>query len=87
MELYQFLVGLYNAFLAIFPPSLQWLITLALVIGLVSAFLGLLRGNLVLLIVLILVLPFIAPILQHFFADIYNFFLYLIHQLSATVPR
>ena len=83
MDLYTFLVTLYDQFLSISPPSLQWLITLVVVIGLVAAFINLIRYNWVFLIVLIILLPIVIPVLRHFFADIYNFFLYLLSLLGV----
>ncbi|HSH31126.1 MAG TPA: hypothetical protein VK963_00475 [Candidatus Saccharimonadales bacterium] len=82
MSFYTFFVNLYNQFLALFPPPLQWLITLLVVIGLVVAFVGLIRYNWLFLILLILLLPFIFPILQRLFADLFAFFLYLLSLLG-----
>ncbi len=86
MNLYQFLVQAYNNFLAVFPPDTQWIITLIIVVGLVGAFIGLIRHNALFIIVLIVLLPVIAPVLQHFFADVYDFFLYLLSQLNHSAP-
>lgn len=83
MDFFSFFVNLYNQFLAIFPPSLQWLITLIVVIGLVAGFINLIRHNGLFLIVLILFLPIVIPVLQHFFADLYHFFLYLLSLLGV----
>ncbi|HSX48394.1 MAG TPA: hypothetical protein VLF41_02750 [Candidatus Nanoarchaeia archaeon] len=83
MDFFSFFVNLYNQFLAIFPPPLQWLITLVVVIGLVVGFINLIRYNWIFLIVLILFLPIVVPVLQHFFADVYNFFLYLLRLLGV----
>lgn len=78
MGFYDFFVNTYNQFLAIFPPPLQWLITLIVIIGLVVGFVNLIRTNALFLILLILLLPAFVPILQRFFSDLYNFFLYLV---------
>ena len=86
MDFYNYFVNLYNQFLAIFPAPLQWVVTLLVVVGLVIAFINLIRFNWIFLIVLIILLPAIFPILQRFFADLYNFFLYLLQVLKVTAP-
>ena len=80
---YSFFVTTYNQFLAIFPPPLQWLITLIIIIGLAVGFINLIRTNALFLILLILLVPALIPILQHFFADLYNFFLYLLSLINV----
>ena len=87
MNLYQTLVNIYNGFLALFPPPVQWLVTLIVLVALISAFIGLVRHNALFVIVLIVLLPVLVPILQHFFTDLYNFFLYLVGLLKSTSPR
>lgn len=86
MGFYSFFVNLYNQFLSIFPPQLQWIITLIIVIGLVAGFINLIRHNALFLVVLIIFLPIIIPILRRFFLDLYNFFLYLLTVLQVTKP-
>lgn len=83
MAWYDFFVNTYNQFLMIFPAPLQWLITLLIVIGLVVGFINLIRTNALFLIVVVLLLPAFVPILQRFFADLYNFFLYLLSILKV----
>lgn len=78
MGWYDFFVNTYNQFLGIFPAPIQSFITLIIVIGLVIGFINLIRTNALFLIVLVVLLPAIVPILQHFFSDLYNFFLYLV---------
>lgn len=87
MSFYSFFVTLYNEFLALFPSPIQWLVTLIVVIGLAAAFYNLIRHNALTLVILIVLLPFIFPVLQHFFADIYNFFIYLLNLLRVTAPH
>ncbi len=87
MGIYDIFVNFYNAFLAIFPPPLQWLVTLLVVVGLVAAFINLIRYNWLFLIVLIVLLPFLFPVLQHLFADLYNVFVYLVGILGISAPR
>lgn len=87
MGLYDFFVNFYGNFLAIFPPSLQWLVTLLVVVGLVMAFISLIRYNWLFLLLLILLLPILFPVLQHLFADLYNFFAYLLSILGIAAPR
>jgi hypothetical protein len=86
LDFYSFLVGWYNAFLNIFPPQLQWVVTLLIVIGLVGAFVSLVRNNWIALVVVVILLPFLIPIFQHFVTDIYHFFLYLLQTLKLTAP-
>lgn len=86
MNIYNYLVNAYNHFLGLFPPSIQWLITLAILIALVVAFINLISDNPLFIILLIILLPVIAPIFQSFVQGIYHFFLYLIHSLSTTAP-
>lgn len=87
MSFFDFFTSLYNQFLSLFPPSLQWLITLGVVIGLVVGFIGLIRHNAIFLIVLVLFLPIVIPVLRQFFNDIYNFFLYLLGIIHLTAPK
>jgi hypothetical protein len=87
MNFYQFFVDLYNQFLQLFPAPLQWLVTLIVFIGLVVALINLVRFNWVFLLVLVILLPFVAPVLQHFLLDLYNFFLYLLSVLHLTAPH
>jgi hypothetical protein len=84
MNLSQDLVALYDRFLALFPPSVQWLVTLIVVIALVVGFISLISSSWLFLIVLILLLPAIIPVLQRFFGDLYRFFLYLVRLLGVT---
>jgi hypothetical protein len=86
MSFYQFFVDLYGSFLALFPPPIQWLVTLVLVIGIIFAFFSLVRHHWWVLIILILLLPIIVPILRQFFADVWRFFLYLVAILQTTAP-
>ncbi|MGH8896560.1 MAG: hypothetical protein ACRDZ4_05915 [Egibacteraceae bacterium] len=83
MNLYQDLVALYDRFLALFPPPLQWLVTLIVVIALIVGFINLIRHSWLFLILLLLLLPAIFPILQRFFGDLYRFFLYLVGLLGT----
>ena len=87
MNFYQILVNFYDQVLAIFPPPLQWLITLVIIIGLVSFFFGLIRHDLLFIILLVVLLPFMLPVIVHFVRDIYQFFLFLVHQLGVTAPN
>jgi len=87
VNFYQTLVDFYNGFLALFPMPVQWLVTLIVLVALVSAFIGLVRHNALFVIILIVLLPVLIPVLQHFFADLYNFFLFLVGQLKSTSPR
>lgn len=83
MAWYDFFVTTYNQFLSIFPAPLQWLITLLIVIGLVVGFINLIRQNALFLLLIVVLLPAFIPILQRFFTDLYNFFLYLLSILKV----
>lgn len=84
MDLYAFLVGLYSTFLSLFPAPVQWLVTFVVLIGLIAGFWVLVRHNWLFIILLVLLLPVFIPILQHFFSDLYNFFLYLLSILGVA---
>lgn len=84
MGFYEDLVALYERFLALFPAPVQWLVTLVVVIALVIGFINLIRYSWLFLILLILLLPAIFPVLQRFFSDLYQFFLYLVRLLGVT---
>jgi uncharacterized membrane protein YkgB len=87
MGVYDFLVNTYNQFIGVFPPSIQWVVTLLILLGLIGAFLSLVQGNLVALILVVVLLPFLIPALQHFLTDIYNFFKYLLEAVKVTGPN
>jgi hypothetical protein len=82
LNFYDQFVSLYDRFLSLVPVQLQWLMTLLVVVGLVAAFINLIKANWLFLILLILLVPAISPVLQHFFGDLYNFFLYLLTTLN-----
>ena len=83
MGWYDFFVNTYNQFLSIFPAPLQWLITLIVVIGLIVGFINLIRTNALFLILLVVLIPAFVPILQRFFTDLYDFFLYLLNIIKV----
>ena len=87
MTWYQFLVDTYANFLALFPPQIQWLVTLVLVIGLVAAVIGLISRNPIFALLLLLLLPLFAPVLQQFLLDLYHFFLFMLQSLSSSAPK
>lgn len=86
MNIYDFLVNTYNSFLILFPPSLQWLVTLLILIGVVGAAISLIRSSWLAVIVVIVLLPFLLPVLQHFLTDIIHFFSYLLTALRLQSP-
>ncbi len=86
MNAYDFLVNTYNSFLAIFPPSTQWLVTLFVLLGVIGAAVSMVRSNWLALIVIVLLLPFLLPVLQHFISDILHFFSYLLQALRLQAP-
>jgi hypothetical protein len=87
MGFYDYMVNIYSQFLSIFPPALQWLVTLIVVIGIIGAFISLIRHNALFIILLIILLPFLLPVFAKLLGDIYNFFLYLLQILRFTAPK
>jgi hypothetical protein len=87
VNLYSFLVNAYNSFLGIFPPELQWVVTLVIVIGFVGAFFSIIRHNVIAIVIMIVLLPFLIPVFARFLADIYHFFLYLLQVLHLIAPK
>ncbi len=87
MGFYEFLVNTYDRFVGIFPPQLQWLVTLLILIGMISALIGAFKRNWIAIVVVIVLLPFLIPVLQRFLGDIYQFFLYLLEAMKLTTPR
>lgn len=63
MNLYDFLVNALNTFLSIFPPQIQWLVTLLVLVGLIGAFVALVRHNALWLILIVVLVPFLVPVL------------------------
>lgn len=86
MNLYDFLVSAYGQFLGIFPDPLRWLVTLLILVGLIGAFIALIRHSWLALIIIIILLPFLIPVLRQFLTDVYNFLVYLVHSLQASLP-
>lgn len=87
MTWYQFLVDTYANFLALFPPQIQWVVTLVLLLGLVAAAIALVSRSPIFAILLLLLLPLFAPVAQQFFTDLYHFFLYMLQSLSSSAPK
>ena len=87
MSLYDWLVGWYNQFLAVFPAGLRWLVTLVILIGLIGAFAALLHRGWIVLVLVVILLPVWVPVLQHFLAGIWDFLVFLVHNLQSTAPR
>ncbi len=87
MDIYNTLVSYYNNFVSLFPPGLQWLVTLIILIALGGAFFNLIRQNVLFIILLIVLLPFLLPILVRFLGDVFGFLVYLVDSLRATAPQ
>jgi hypothetical protein len=86
VNLYQVLVDAYSRFVGVFPPSLQWLVTLLILIGFVGAVYALVRHHIIFLVLVIVLLPFIVPVLMSLLGDIYHFVLFLLRSLRLTAP-
>jgi hypothetical protein len=83
MDLYGFLVTTYNTFLALFPPQLQWVVTLAIILVMIGTLIGLIRQHIAFALLLIPLGPILWPVIVHFMTDLGNFFLYLVHSSGA----
>ncbi|HUC87521.1 MAG TPA: hypothetical protein VMR75_04395 [Candidatus Saccharimonadales bacterium] len=84
MNLYQFLVTTFNRFVAVFPHSIQWLVTLLVLIGLIGALIGLVRRHLIFILLAIFLVPFIVPVFGQLLHDVVQFISYLANLLHLT---
>jgi hypothetical protein len=84
VNLYQFLVTTFNRFVAVFPPDIQWLVTLLVLIGLVGALIGLVRRHLIFILLAIFLVPFIVPVIGQLVSDVVQFIGYLANLLHLT---
>lgn len=84
MGIYHFLVTSFNHFVAMFPPGLQWLVTLLVLVGLIGAIIGLIRQHFIFIILAILLLPVIVPVAAKFASEIITFLGYLAKLLHLT---
>ncbi len=87
LPIYELLVSGYFQVLSIFPPPVAWIVSLLILVGLASAFVGLVRTNILFLLLLILLLPALIPILLRLFTDLWQFFLFLLHQTATQAPK
>jgi hypothetical protein len=87
LPIYELLVSGYFQVMSAFPPPVAWLVSLLILVGLATAFIGLIRTNVLFLLLLILLLPAILPILLRLFTDLYQFFLFLLHQAATQAPK
>jgi hypothetical protein len=78
MALFDQLISIYDQFISIFPPGIQWIISLILFLTLVFWFLDLVKRNLLWLILLVILLPASIPILRSIFNGLVAFLQYLI---------
>jgi hypothetical protein len=86
VSVYNFLVTTFNHFIALFPASIQWLVTVLVLIGLVGALISLVKQHLIFIILAIILLPFIVPVLGKLIGEIIAFFVYLAGVLHLTSP-
>jgi hypothetical protein len=86
MNIYSVLVNAYYQLIAIFPPVIQWLLTVALLVGVAILFWHLITRNLLFLIILVILLPFLIPVLWNVFAGIWDFILFLLVQVGIRTP-
>ena len=80
-------MGWYQRFLGLFPPSTQWLVSAIVLFSIIAAFFVLIRTHWLFLILLIILLPVIYPVLQAFFAGIFDFVMFLWHSVIAGMPK
>ena len=86
MSYYNFLITVYANFIAAFPASIRWLVTLLIIVGLVGILMSLVRHYLIFVIVLIILVPFLIPVVVSFVHDLGVFFGNLAHILKLTAP-
>ena len=86
MNLYTFFVTTYNSFISIFPPPLQWLVTLLILIGILAVIASLLHHRILLLLIVIVLLPFIIPVVVSFVSGIWQFIVHLLAALHIITP-
>ena len=86
MGLYDALVEAYNHFLTFFPPDIHWVVTLAIIMVMIGFFVALIRQNILFGFLLLLLVPVFWPVIMHFFTDLGNFFVYLLHTAHETKP-
>jgi hypothetical protein len=76
MDLYHFLIQVYDKFIGLFPPELQWVVTLLILLGVIGAFVAMVRHNILLIIIVIILLPFLCrwlPIFSTIYISLYFF--------------
>ncbi|HEY2003941.1 MAG TPA: hypothetical protein VGH44_02390 [Candidatus Saccharimonadia bacterium] len=86
MGIYQILVSAYNQIISVFPPVLQWLLTVALLVGVVVLFVHLIRSSWLFVLLLVLLLPVLFPLVWSVFLGIWHFLLYLLVQVGVRAP-
>jgi len=79
INFYDLLVDIYQQFLALFPPEIQWVVTLIVLISLLASFYVLIRFHWLAILLLVIILPILIPFLKGFFAQLYQFVLYLLN--------
>ncbi len=87
MSVYGFLVTTFNHFIALFPPSIQWLVTILVLVGLVGALISLTKQHFIFIILAIFLLPFLVPVLGKLIAEIIAFLGYLAGLIHLTAPK
>ena len=86
MGIYQLLVTAYNQIMSVFPPVLQWLLTVALLVGVAVLFVHLIRSSIWWVILLVILLPVLFPLVWSIFLGIWHFILYLLVQTGLKAP-
>jgi hypothetical protein len=72
------IIAIYEQFISIFPPSIQWIVSLIVFISVVLGVLQLVKRNFVWIILLIIFIPAAIPILRSIYEGIIAFLDYLI---------
>jgi hypothetical protein len=86
MNLYSVLVSAYYQIISVFPPIIQWLLTVALLVGVAVLFWHLITRSWLFVILLVILLPFLIPVLWGVFVGIWNFLLFLLTQAGLRSP-
>jgi len=78
MTIFDQIISIYNQFISIFPPNIQWIISLVIFILVVKWTIDLIKQNIIWLILLIILLPASIPILRSVFDGLLTFLGYLL---------
>lgn len=82
MEIFQ---KWYDIFLGLFPPEVQWLVSLIVVISLLVSFWVLIKTHWIFLLIFVVLLPITIPAFKDVFQTLYSIFLYIWSKTGLTI--